>query len=150
MTQLHFSNVHSEFGNSMGIISRKFQYLAAILQLEKTISLSDNWSVGNSTTDILSTLFQCLNINSISWTQVPWKKANFNFWDTKEDMYLSISCIKKRKRATLSHHNFFFFIILMCIYAGPFLIIPSAPALSFLLGCTSGNRLDERRQISST
>lgn len=55
MTQLHFSIVHRELGNSMGIISRKFQYLAAILQLEKTISLSDNWSVGNSTTDILST-----------------------------------------------------------------------------------------------
>ena len=57
MTQLHLSIVHRGLGNSMGIISKKFQYLAAILQLEKTITAA----AGNSTTDILSTLFQCLN-----------------------------------------------------------------------------------------
>ena len=38
LTQLHFCIVDRELGNSMGIISRKFRYLAAILQLEKTIT----------------------------------------------------------------------------------------------------------------
>ena len=107
MTQLHFSIVHRELGNSMGIISRKFQYLAAILQLEKTISFSDNWSAGNSTTDILSTLFQCLNINSISSNQVPCKGPISTF-KTRMTIYIFNLISISRQEQELFFHDITF------------------------------------------